>query len=138
MERARGALLDICDWRPNLRAKEADLQKLRETSAMMVVEDVDSEVEEVDEEEEASMQDIHDPCDVALTSLEARYATCKGSVQVAFTSTVHAYADALSAVVVTVIVQECERELKQSTATVNRVVARVRIAAPLGGVTNIF
>jgi hypothetical protein len=28
---------------------------------MMVVEDVDSEVEEVDEEEEASMQDIHDP-----------------------------------------------------------------------------
>jgi hypothetical protein len=46
----------------------------------VVVEDEDSEMEEVDEEEVASMQDSHDPCAVALTNLEARYEAGEGGV----------------------------------------------------------
>jgi hypothetical protein len=45
----------------------------------VAVEDEDSEVEEVDDEEVAIMQDSHDPCAVALTNLEARYKAGKGA-----------------------------------------------------------
>jgi hypothetical protein len=73
MEEDRGALLTIYDKQPNLRAKEADLQKLRQPSIVVTVEDAGSEVEEVDEQEKASIQDSHDPCAVALTNPEAIY-----------------------------------------------------------------
>ena len=63
--------------------KEADLQKLREAAAVVALEDEDSEVEEVDEEEVASKQDSRDPSAVALTNLETRYETGKGDVQAA-------------------------------------------------------
>jgi hypothetical protein len=70
--------------------KEADLQKLREAAAVVALQDEDSEVEKVDEEEIASKQDSHDPCAVGLTNLEARYEAGKGGVQA-----VEAAADAL-------------------------------------------
>jgi hypothetical protein len=79
MEEDRGALLAISDRRPKLRAKEADLQKLREARAVVAVKDVDSEVHEVDEEEEASNHDNNDPCAVTLKNLEARYEAWKGA-----------------------------------------------------------
>jgi hypothetical protein len=53
---------------------------LREVATVVALEDVDSEVEEFDEEDEASMQDNHDPCAVALKSLEAKYEAWKGGV----------------------------------------------------------
>jgi hypothetical protein len=77
---ARGELFVISQRRSNLRVKEADLQKLREAAAIVALDDEDSEVEEVDEEEVASKQDSHDPCAVALTNLEARYEERKGGV----------------------------------------------------------
>jgi hypothetical protein len=75
--------------------KETDLQKLREAAAVVALEDEDSEVEEVDEEEVASKQDIHDLCAVALTNLEARYEAGKGGVQAACKLAVEASGDAL-------------------------------------------
>jgi hypothetical protein len=85
MKEARGELLAISPRHSNLRAKEADLHKLPEASALVAVEDEDSEVEEADEEEVASRQDSHDPCAVALTNLEVIYEARKGSVQAACT-----------------------------------------------------
>jgi hypothetical protein len=136
MEEARGAHLAISQRLTNLRAKEADLHKLREAAAMVAVEDEDSEVEEVDEAEVASTQDSHDPCAMAITNREARYEACKGDFQGACTSAVQATSDALCAAVMAEIVKDCERERKQSTAAANRVAARVRAAAPLARLRN--
>jgi hypothetical protein len=47
---------------------------------MVTVKDADFEVEEIDEQEKASIQDSHDPCAVALTNLKARYEARKGGV----------------------------------------------------------
>jgi hypothetical protein len=77
--------------------KKADLQKLREAAAVVALEDEDSEVEEVDEEEVASKQDSHDLCAVAMTNLEARYEAGKGGVQASCNLAVEAVADALCA-----------------------------------------
>jgi riboflavin biosynthesis pyrimidine reductase len=65
MEKDRGALLIISDKRPNLRAKEADLQKLRQPAVVVTGEDADSEVEEVIPQEKARIQNNHDPCATA-------------------------------------------------------------------------
>jgi hypothetical protein len=121
-----------------MRVKEADLQKLRESAAVVALEDEDSEVEEVDKEEVASKQDSHDPFAVALTNLEARYKAGKGGVQAACKLAVEAAADALCAAAKTVIVKALEIERKKSAATANRVAARGRAAAPLVYVSNLF
>jgi hypothetical protein len=42
-------------------------------------EDIDSEVEEVDEQEKASIQNSHDPCTVVLTNPKAIYEAKKGA-----------------------------------------------------------
>jgi hypothetical protein len=88
--------------------KEADLQKLREAAAVVALEDEDSEVEEVDEEEVASKQDSHDPTAVAPTNLEARYEAGKGDVQAACNLAVEGAADALCAATRAVIVKALE------------------------------
>jgi hypothetical protein len=109
MEEDRGALLTISDKRPNLRAKEADLQKLRQPAVVVTFEDAYSEVKEVDENEKASIQDSHDPCAVGVTNPKAIYEAKKGGVQVACTSAVKAAADALFAAGMAVIVTTSER-----------------------------
>ena len=50
MEEDRGVFLTISDRWSNTRAKEADLQKLREGAAVVAIKDVGSEVEEADKE----------------------------------------------------------------------------------------
>jgi hypothetical protein len=137
-KKVRGELLVISQGRSNLRMKEADLQRLREAAAVVALEDEDSEVEEVDEEEAASNQDSHDPCAVALTNLEARYEAGKGGVQAACNLAVEAAADVLCAAARVVIVKALERARKQSAATPNRVAARGHVAAPLVDVSNLF
>jgi hypothetical protein len=114
MEEDRGALLTISDKRPNLRAKEADLQKLRKPVVEVTVEDADSEVEEVDEQDKASIQDSRDPCAVALTNPKVVYEAKKAGVQAACTSAIKAAADALcaGAIAVTVTTSERKRERK--------------------------
>jgi hypothetical protein len=112
----------------NPRAKEPDLQLLRQAVAVV---DEDSEVEEVDEEDEANIQESHVPCAVAMASLETRYEAGKGGAQGACNLEVEACADALCAAFKAVIVNACERERKQSAGDANRVAARVRNAAPL-------
>jgi hypothetical protein len=78
---------------------------------VVTVKDVDSEVEEVDEQEKANTQDSPDPCAVALTNPKAIYVAKKGGVQSACTSSVKAIADALCAVAMAVIVTtSSERE----------------------------
>jgi hypothetical protein len=76
MEEDRGPLLTISNKRPNMRAKEADLQKLRQPPVVVAV---------VDEQEKASIQDIHDPYPVALTNPKAVECSSgkEGSVQAA-------------------------------------------------------
>jgi hypothetical protein len=118
--------------------KEADLQKLRQTAAKVALEDEDSEVVEVDEEEVASKQDSDDPCAVAQTNLEAIYEAGKGGVQAACNLAIEASADALCAAARAIIVKSFERERKKSAATANCVAARGRAAAPLVHVSNLF